>query len=172
VSVDRVVVECSVYSWRISGVDARAVIIRDEEVTTVAADPQAAVPVADEIGTWLHEPDPAVLRAGALPALAAAEDAAPVDPDSSWLTGTVSSSHPGLRSYLVLAELTGSSRRQRSQLASVTRAVAKTKDVGADPRAVLRSLGLREGPGHVIVQTRRAGRVVTLLTQPAAAGSS
>jgi hypothetical protein len=169
VSVDRTVVECSLYSWAVSGVARRAVVMAPPPPTIVDADPALVLPTADAIVAWLHEPDPAVIRAGAVPALAAQESLAGVDPASSWLTGERPSTSPALRSYLVLAELAGSPRQQRRLLADegVRRLTVKSRDVTLEPRAVLRSLGLAEGPERVLVVTRREGRVVSLLTQPA-----
>jgi hypothetical protein len=43
----------------------------------------------------------------------------------------------------------------------------KSRDVAVEPREVLRSLGVAEGPERVLVMTRREGRVLSLLTQPA-----
>jgi hypothetical protein len=137
--------------------------------TVVDTDPTLPCPRADDLGGWLHEPDPAISRAGALSVLAAQQQLSAVDADSSWLTGDRPSSSPALRSYLVLAELAGSLRQQRRQLADlgVTRLTVKSRDVAVEPREVLRSLGVTEGPERVLVMTRRDGRVLSLLTQPA-----
>lgn len=169
VSVDRTVVECSLASWALAGVARRAVVMRPPPATVVDADPALTCPRADAIGSWVHEPDPAITRAGAVPALAAQQGLSAVDADSSWLTGEAPSSSPALRSYLVLAELVGSARQQRRQLAGldVSRLTVKSRDVAAEPREVLRSLGVTEGPERVLVMTRRDGRALSLLTQPA-----
>ena len=137
--------------------------------TVIDADPLLTCPRADAIGTWVHEPDPAVTRAGAVAALAQQQGLAAVDAESSWLTGDSPSSSPALRSHLVLAELAGSPKQQRRQLAGlgVTRLTVKSRDVAAEPREVLRSLGVTEGAEHVLVMTRRDGRALSLLTQPA-----
>lgn len=169
VSVGRTVVECSLFSWALSGAQRRAVVMTPPPPTVIAADPDRECARADVVGSWLHEPDPAVVRAGAVSALAAQEGLVAVDRDSSWLTGEQPSSSPALRSYLVLAELAGSARQQRRQLAShhVGRLTVKSRDVAVEPREVLRSLGVPEGPERVLVMTRRDGRVVSFLTQPA-----
>jgi hypothetical protein len=169
VSVDRTVVECSLASWPLSGASRRAVVMTPTPPTVVDADPTLSCPRAETIGTWVHEPDPAVARAGAVPALAAQQGLALIDADSSWLTGETPSGSPALRSYLVLAELVGSPRQQRRQLADleVSRLTVKSRDVAAEPRDVLRSLGVTEGPERVLVMTRRDGRSLSLLTQPA-----
>jgi hypothetical protein len=169
VSVERTVVECSLSSWALSGVARRAVVMTPPPPTVIDADPALACPRAVGLGRWVHEPDPAVTRAGAVAALAAQQGLSAVDAASSWLTGDTPSSSPALRSYLVIAELAGSAKQQRRQLAdrNVTRLTVKTRDVAAEPRAILRSLGVAEGPEHVLVMTRRDGRALSLLTQPA-----
>jgi hypothetical protein len=167
------VVECALYSWPLSGVARRAVVLSGADVTVVDADADADAEAvtATEFGEWLHEPDPAVLRANAVSALARTEGLASLSPDSTWLTGARPSTSPALRSYLMIEELTGGTRQQRRRLAElgVARATVKSRDVDVDPREARRSLGIAEGPERVIVLTRRGGRVVSLLTQPAAA---
>ena len=174
-SVDRTLLECAVFSWPAFAAPRQAVLIAHGSLTVLAAYPAAApLPVADTSATWLHEPDPAVVRAGALTALVDLDPGiARYDDASSWLTSDRPSTSPALRSFHINAELTGSPRQQRRQLADlgVRRATVKSRDVDVSPRAVLRELGLSEGPEHVLVLTRRAGRVVTLLTEPSAARS-
>ena len=174
-SVDRTLVECTVYSWAAFDAQRRAVLLTRGLLTVLNAEPGALpLAIAARPAAWLHEPDPAVVRAGAISALATLDsDITLFDADSSWLTGNVPSSTPALRSFYLVEELVGSTRQQRRQLADrgVRRATVKSRDVDVQPRGVLRDLGLAEGPEHVLVLTRRAGRVVTLLAEPAAARS-
>jgi hypothetical protein len=173
VSVDRSLVECTAYSWPAFPAARRAVLLQGSVVTLVDADDDAPPVPVGALGTWLHEPDPAVVRTGAVPALGAAVGLASVGPDSSWLTSDAPSTGPALRSYHVVGELTGSARQQRRQVADlgIRRLTVKSRDVDVDPRAVLRGLGVAEGAGPVLVMTRRDGRVVSLLAEPAAARS-
>ena len=172
VSIARVVVECAVASWPLLGAPRQAVILEGAGTTVVAADAEDP-PVAPAVGAWLHEPDPAIVRAGALAAECRQEGLAAVDAASTWLTSDRSCASPAVRSYLMVAELTGSTRQQRRVLADlgVARLVVKSRDVEIDPARVLRELGVREGGDHVLVLTRRAGRTISLLAQPAVARS-
>ncbi|MCX6434382.1 MAG: class I SAM-dependent methyltransferase [Actinobacteria bacterium] len=174
-SVDRTLVECTVYSWAAFGAPRRAVLLTRGMLTVLDADPSALpLAISARPAAWLHEPDPAVVRAGAVSALAALDpDITLFDEDSSWLTSDLPSASPTLRSLHIIDELTGSPRQKRRQLADfgVRRATVKSRDVDVQPRGALRELGLAEGPEHVLVLTRRAGRVVTLLTEPATARS-
>ena len=170
-SVDRRVVECSVYSWPVFAASRRAVLMTAGRTQVVDAHPCEGPQIAAAPGRWLHEPDPAVSQASAVPALAAAHPGLlSLGPGSSWLTSDdVPDAGAALRSYRVLAELSGSEREQRRQLAErgVTRLTVKSRDVDVEPRDVLRRLSVAEGAGHVLVLTRLATRAVSLLAEPA-----
>lgn len=168
VSVDRTVVECSAYSWDATGHVRSAAIITRGSVVGVVAPAAPAASVAERLGGWIHEVDPAVLRAEGGASLAAELGLRPLDSGTSWLTGDADVRHPALRSFRVLADLQGPPRDRRRHLASlgVTRASVKCRDVAAEPGRVLRDLGLREGTGEVIVVTRLAGATRTLLAEP------
>jgi hypothetical protein len=172
VSVSRVVVETAVASWPLFATRRQAVVI-DGSVTTVVPADDGDLPLAPAIGPWVHEPDPAVVRAGAVPTLARLEELAAVDPDSTWLTSDHSCSSPAVRSYLVTEELAGPPRQQRRRLAElgVERLTVKSRDVDVDPTAVRRALSVREGGEHVLILTRRGGRSLSVLATPAAARS-
>ena len=168
VSVDRTVVECAAYSWDATGhARSAAVVLRGEVRAVIAAGGEHRA-AADRIGATIHEVDPAVSRAGALPALAALMGLASLGPSSSWLTGDEDVSHPALRSFRVIAQLAGPSRDRRRQLTDlgITRASVKCRDVDIRPAQVLRDLGLSEGTGPVIAVTRLSGGTVTIVAEP------
>ena len=171
VSVHRTVVECSLYSWPAFAEPGRAVLLCDGQEFVLPAD-DAAVPVAAAVLGWLSEPDPAIVRAHAVGALVTRNPGlAAVDPLSGWLTSDVLPAQElGLRSYRLVADISGSVKGQRALLAAhgVRSLTVKSRDVDVEPRTVLRSLGVPEGVGHVLVMTRRAGRALTLLVEPAA----
>ena len=169
VSVDRTLVECALYSWL--GPE-RAAIVCTGGTATVITRTARPVPRADHLGGWLHEPDPAVLRAGAQGALLDTDAGLlSVDEDSTWLTSGAPSASDALRSFEVVEVLEGSARQQRARLSElgVTRASVKSRDTGTAPHDVLRELGLREGSDDVVAVTRRDGRVIRVLCRPAAA---
>jgi len=170
VSIDRTLVECTAYSWPAIA-SARQAVVLSPGLETLVPVTASSLAVAADLGAWIHEPDPAVLRAGALASLAGQEGLLAVDLASSWLTGDRPSTSPALRSHLVIERLTGSERQQRRRLADldVRRATVKCRDVDAEPGKVLRGLGLTEGPGLVLALTRHDGQAITLLVEPAAA---
>ena len=149
VSVDRTVVECSLASWPLSGASRRAVVMTPTPPTVVDADPALTCPRAETIGPWVHEPDPAVARAGAVPALAAQQGLALLDADSSWLTGQTAVQQPG-PAQLPRA---GGARRQPPAAAPAAR---RPRGVAPD-RQVARRRGRATGRAPVAGRHRGTG---------------
>ena len=170
VSVQRTVVECALYSWSVFADLRRAAIWTGSGMRILGSDDGARVRIAPRVGSWLHEPDPAIVRAGVVASLANSyEGLETVGESSTWLTSAGAIDDPVLRSYPVLAELVGSARDQRRLLDSlgIDSLTVKSRDVDVSPSTVLRELGRREGARHVIVTTRRGGRVVRFACGPA-----
>ena len=169
-SIHRIVVECAVYSWPVFTAKRRATIWADGRPIVVDADDTASATRPFRVGAWLHEPDPAIIRASALSGLLREHPALGiVDPSSTWLTSDAELVSETVRSFAVVEQLEGSATSQRRQLdrIGVTSLAVKCRDVDTDPRSVLRDLDRREGPAHVIVMTRVAGRTVRYLCEPA-----
>lgn len=168
VSVDRTVVECTVRSWP-AGAEHRTAAVLSPDGSTVQVEADDDAPLIDSLGPWLHEIDPAVVQAGAIGALARSEGLAWLGPGATWLTGDHRSTHPALRGHEVISDLPGNDRLARRQLAGlgVTTATVKSRDASVSPTSVLRALGLREGPGQVVVVTTMAGRQHRVLGGPA-----
>jgi hypothetical protein len=171
-SLDRTVLECACFSWPVLGARRQAVVLDANGHRTLDAT-DAPLAIATDIGTWLLEPDPAITRARATSALLVHQpDLTSVDPESSWLT---CDSVPGpslaglVRAYRVVTELTGSRRQQRDQLRGlgINAVAVKSRDVRMDPRQVRIDLGCREGTGTSVILTRRRGRTVSVLAEPA-----
>lgn len=166
VSHQRTLAECTAWSWPAFPPSRRAVIM-GEAVTVV--EPRTNAPCAEGLGALLHEPDPAIIRAGLLRDLGVAW----LDEASTWLTSDDPAPPelaPTMRSFRVLGTLAGPTAEQRQALATlgVTRAVIKSRDVDVDPGKELARLHLREGGTHVIVMTRHRGRLLSAVTQPVA----
>ncbi len=171
-SWDRVVVEGQVASWALAAADRRAVVwSRVGDATAVdatPADPLRYLASDDALPPALYEPDPAVIRAGAVGALAVQHGLLGLDPASSWLVGRDTAPSPAMRRYVLMAELTGPTRDRRRQLTAlgIDRLVVKSRDVRTDPVRVRRELAVAEGGDHVLVLTHRAGRTIHLLAAP------
>jgi hypothetical protein len=171
-SLDRTVLECACFSWPVLGARRQAVVLGATGHRTLDAT-GARLAIATDIGGWLLEPDPAITRAGATSALLVHQpDLTTVDPESGWLTCDAVPA-PGLaglvRAYHVTTELTGGRRQQRNQLRGlgINAIAVKSRDVRMDPRQVRIDLGCREGTGTTVILTRRRGRTVSVLAEPA-----
>lgn len=171
-SWQRTLVEAQVASWPLAQAERRAVVLGPGVEVVIDADPTAAaVLLTDDepLPAFLYEPDPAVARAGAVAAVAAVHGLRGLDAHSSWLAGDEPAyATPALRGFRVVTELTGSTRDRRRALRDlgIERVVVKSRDVSIDPATVRRDLGVAEGGDHVLVLTRRAGRMVTYLALP------
>lgn len=168
-SVDASVVDCFVTSWPLSSSDARAVVIRQGLATAIDVDSNARLSVSSTVRRFVHEPDPAVIRAGGIDSLGSVYPGLMrLDEQGTWLTSDDPCESPLWRSYEVIAELASDRKQRRRALAehAVTKATVKTRDVDIDPRQALRDLGLVEGSGPTIVMCRGGDRVRTLLTRP------
>ncbi len=169
-SIRRTVVECALYSWPVFEGSRRAVVWSKGRAVVIPAQDQVAAGTASDVAAFLHEPDPAVLSAGALSWLVGADPTLRlVDPSSTWLTSASDAHSEVLRSFPVVAVLEGSPTKQKRQLDAlgVGALTVKSRDVDVSPRTVLRELGRTEGNGHVLVVTRRAGRTIRVLCLPA-----
>lgn len=168
VSVDRTVVECTLRSWPMERATRTAVVFTpDGDAITVTADTVDA-PLTDGIGSWLHEIDPAVVRAGAVGVLCRTEGLAWLGPGTTWLTGDRPSMHPALRSHRVIADLPGNDRQARRLLTDlgISSAAVKSRDAAVTPHDALRAMGLREGSGAVVVITTLRDHRHRVLVEP------
>ena len=166
VSHRRTLAECTAWSWPVFSPTRRAVVMGEE---TTVVEPHTRVARAKDVGALLHEPDPAIIRAGLLRDLGVAW----LDEASTWLTSDEPvrpELSPTMRSFRVLDTLAGSTAEQRMTLSGlgITHAVIKSRDVDVDPRKDLARLRLREGGTHVIVMTRHRGRLLSAVTLPVA----
>lgn len=159
------VVECYLRSWP-AGPDRVAAVRVPRGWTEIAAD-HAPMRVGP-LGSWLHEPDPAVVAAGAVDTAAAALGVERLAADSTWLTGPDPVGSGLVRSYPVLAPLVGPAREQRRVLDrhGVAGLTVKSREARVAPTAVLADLARPEGSGHVLVVARAQGRAVRILCGP------
>lgn len=172
-SVGRVVVECAVFSWPLFATSRRAVVLSDHGSAALDA-VDRALPVEPAVGSWLLEPDPAVLAASAQSSLLQYQpDLAQLDAGSTWLTcdaAPVSSLQHLVRAYRVIEILDGSTKDQRRRLRElgIDRLVVKCRDVRRDPQQVLRELRCAEGGSRTLVLTTHAAAGLSVLVEPVA----
>ena len=174
-SVQRTVVDCAVYSWPAFAAPRRALVWSDGRSTVIDADDTTLPSAADVVGAWLHEPDPAIVRAGAVAAFAARRTGLrSLSRDSTWLTSDAELSNDTARSFEVIEQLSGSVTDQRRQLdrLGVGALTVKSRNVDVAPATARRELGRGEGTGHVLIITRLGTRTIRLLCSPARSRSS
>jgi SAM-dependent methyltransferase len=103
--------------------------------------------IADELGEYLLDPDPGVIRAGALGALANACQAALIAPTDMYLTAAEPSLRAAVRSYKVRVALPYRDRTLGRWLREqgIGRLVVKKRHYPKEPEAVHKELGLKWG---------------------------
>ena len=115
-------------------------------------------------GWWLHDPNPAVTRAGLVQSLATSLDVRPIDPHIAFLVGTSPTSSPFVRSRPILASLPWDEKTLRKTLADLNAGAIdiRRRGLAGDVEAIARRLrrGLpRQGSRPCwIAMTRAAGR--------------
>ena len=108
----------------------------------LAAGDAAAVPAAGPVGRFVHEPDPAVVRAGAVGALARLLDARPVGDGIAYLTSAEARPTPFATSFEVLDVLDAGEKALRSWIRRerIGTLEIKKRGVDVDPAALRRRL--------------------------------
>ena len=119
------------------------------------------------LGTHLHEPDGAVIRAGLVTALAALVDGGLVDPHIAWVTSESGGSTPYSTTYEVLEELPFHEKPLRAALRArgVGILTIKTRGVDVLPEKLRQRLDLQGDESATLVLTRVAGRGSALLVR-------
>lgn len=167
------VVEAGIWSPRLTPDHGpgRAVLLLPAHDRLVL-DPAAPAPPVEAVSRFLHEPDPAVLAAGALPTLAAATGARRIHPDIAYLTTDDPAGSPFWTSFEVLDTLPWREKDLRRWIKEhrVGTLEIKKRGIEVDPAALRRRLRLA-GPAQatiVITPTSASARVfvVRRLDQP------
>ncbi|MGE0709713.1 MAG: class I SAM-dependent methyltransferase [Planctomycetota bacterium] len=132
----------------------------------VRADPELPPRVAPP-GAWLYEPDPAVIRAGAVRDLGAQLDAWQLDPRLAYLSGDAEHETPLARRWRVLCH--GPFRRKEVtrwvREAGLGRVTVKQRGTPLDPAELERRLPRGSGPpGFLFLARTDAGPLALLAT--------
>lgn len=182
-SVDGEVVEACLWTGELAtpGVFRSALVIRDDRAHPFAVvdlpganAPNPQVEAATDLGTYLFEPDGALLRAGAVAALAEALDARPVYRKVAYLTGETAlpdELRPFLTAWRIVdvAPLGAKKLRARMRAWGAGEVTIKKRGVDVDPAALRRQiLPRRFGEEPItLVCTRVGARHVALRVEPA-----
>jgi len=158
VSLNRDMRECSLWFGAHAGRHpTRATIL--PAGATLAGTPEAvSIPVGD-MGPWLYEPDPAILRAGLVGDLAVALDLVGIDPRIAYLTGPGPLDNPFVTGFAVEDVVPFNRKRISTYLRTrdVGRVIVKKRGSPVDPAAFERSLQLHGGEERILVLTRVGG---------------
>jgi hypothetical protein len=175
-SVDGDVVECAVWFGPLVRAAGRsAAVVRPGSSTVVVTEEDAAdgltrVPNLAGVGSWLYEPDRAVLRAGLVGALAAAVDGAELDDGVGYVSATRAEDVPYARRYVVVEAMPFNVKALRGWLRDhgVDRLTIKKRGVSVDADLLRRQLRLplKGSTEAVVVLTRVRNNQVALVVQP------
>ncbi|GAA2078405.1 class I SAM-dependent methyltransferase [Aeromicrobium halocynthiae] len=121
------------------------------------------------LGTWLHEPDDAVTRAGLVGALAQRLDARLLDPHLAYLTSDGPSTDGLARSFRVVEELPYREKQLRAALVArdVGTLTIKKRGVDVSPERLVRRLRLDGSRTAVVVLARVGSGARAFLVEPA-----
>ena len=135
---------------------------------SLAGDPAlAGRRVADRLGGWIAEPDPAVIRAGLVDQLAGEQGMARTAADEDYLTGSQLPSTSLAASFTIEEVLPASTKLLRQALRRQPRRFyeIKCRQLKVDVEAIRRQLPVGDGPPAVIIFCRVAGRGRAILAQ-------
>jgi hypothetical protein len=188
VSVDRVGVEATLYSWPAFEAPRRAVQFTGRSVTVLEGSgpvqpsfeqpateqpateqPDGAASGADSIGRWLHEPDTSVISAGLLDGLCTQlPGLRRIDVEQSWLTSSDPLRSPFLRSLECLEQLPTDEKGLRRALRErdIGTLTIKGRGTGIDPEALRTRLRLTGSTSATIVIILVGGRRIIQLVEP------
>lgn len=108
----------------------RRLAVRLPQGETVAAGPPT--PPAGPLGRWLWEPDPAVIRSGALGAVAESLEAHPVADQIAYLTGSADRRSPFATRFEILEVLPARTKQVRAWAAAAGVGALEIKQRGLD----------------------------------------
>ena len=165
VSAGGSIVEALLWGRAVSTVWRRASLVRGDAVLELTADADPGPARSGPVRSWLHEPDPAVIRSGLVSLVAADLGATLVDPTIAYLTSDGPTDSPWVSSYRVDEVLPFNLKKLRARLRArgVGRVVVKKRGSAIEPETLARQL---RGPGAgsaVVVVTRVAGAPTALV---------
>jgi predicted RNA methylase len=159
--------EAALWGGRLATAVRRATVIGDGGLATLTEedDPGADVVPLDR---FLYEPDPAVIRAGLVTAVAAGVSGGLLDPHIAYVTADASFHTPFARSYEVLETLPHREKQLRAALheRGIGKLTIKKRGVDVVPDQLRKRLALTGDNEATIVLTRIAGQGTCLLVRP------
>jgi SAM-dependent methyltransferase len=159
--------EAALWGGRLATTARRATVIADGGLATLTDEDDPGAPVRP-VGSFLYEPDGAVIRAGLVTAVAAGVEGGLLDEHIAYVTSDASFRTPFARSYQVVEELPYREKALKAALRErgIGRLTIKKRGVSADPHGLRKRLGLHGEQEATIVLTRIAGHGRCLMVRP------
>lgn len=134
---------------------------------SLAADPWQFRPNVGSLGTYLYDPDPAIVRAGLVDALAEELGLTRLDESEEFLTGEQPVFSPAVSAFEVLANLPNNSRQIRGYFRSsrVGEVEIKCRHVPTDAEQIRKKLPLPGDEKGVLIIARLSGRTRALVAR-------
>jgi len=166
VSVDGDVVECALWCGPLAGDAPRRATVLPSGAAVTGTGLRRAV--AGPVGTFLYEPDGAVIRAGLVAEVAEQLGGHLLDPTIAYVTGDALVASPFVTGYAVHDVLPFGLKRLRALLRErdVGRVTIKKRGSAIEPETLRRQLRLHGSAEATVVVTRLGGRPSVLLVDP------
>ncbi len=149
-------VEACLWGVPFAAAGRRATVLPSGETLVAGGE----VPDVADVGAYLHEPDDAVIRAGAVGELAASLDGWLPDPHIAYVSSDAAAATPLARSFRVLEELPF--REKGLKAALQTRGVGtltiKKRGVDVVPEELVRRMKLKGRTKALVIMTRVQGQ--------------
>lgn len=164
--------EAVLWSPRLATTERRATVIGERGLATLTEDDAPALGEdgveVREVGTYLYEPDGAVIRAGLVTAVAAGVQGGLVDPHIAYVTSNASFRTPFARGYRVVEHLPYREKQLKAALQErgIGRLTIKKRGVQVVPDELRKRLALKGDNEATLVLTRVAGHGAALLVEP------
>ncbi len=173
VSADGEVVEAGLWFGPLApeGPGRSALVLRGGTAHVVPDEPGAPRPEVGPVGSYLYEPDGAVIRAGLVHRVATDVHGRLVDPTIAYVTADRLTATPVASAYRVLDEMPFAVKRLRAYLRErgVGRLTVKKRGTAVTPEALRSQLDLRGSAEATVVLTRVAGAQRVLVVEPVGA---
>ena len=141
---------------------------------TLAADPLSAWTNVGDLGAWLFDPDPAIVRAGLVDVLAERLGLRRLDEAEEYLTGDALVDSPFVRAFAVVENLPNNQKEIRRAVRrhDAGQIEIKCRHVPIDVESMRRKLPLDGGESLTLIFTRQQGRTKAVLCRRPDSGDS
>ncbi|MHC4880857.1 MAG: class I SAM-dependent methyltransferase [Planctomycetota bacterium] len=174
VSLDGECREATVWFGELAGAESsRATVLPQGE--SIAAEPLSAWTNVGDLGEWLYDPDPAVVRSGLVDVVAERLGLRRLDDSEEYLTGDSLIDSPFVRPFRVLESLANNQKQVRRAVrrAGFGQVEIKCRHIPIDADAVRRKLPLDGTVPGVVTFARQAGKATAIVCcrpEPSALG--